>query len=115
MLLRNLAPYGARVTAIHAGVWSRPAKLSIRGTPYRDAADCTRQVQENAEGEIDAIDIMSLLKLSRRTSIGLLKMDIEGAEAIVFRDNYSPWLERVERIAIELHDDTIFGSGTDAF
>jgi hypothetical protein len=41
-------------------------------------------------------------------------MDIEGAEAIVFRDNYS-CLDRVEKIAIELHDDSSFGSGTDTF
>ena len=115
MLLRNLAPYGARVSAIHAGVWSHPAKLSIREIPYRDGADWTRQVQEDNDGGIDAIDITTLLKLSHHRNIGLLKMDIEGAEAIVFRDNYSHWLERVGRIAVELHDDTVFGSGTDAF
>jgi FkbM family methyltransferase len=115
MLQRNLAPYGARVTAIHAGVWSRSTKLSLRDIPYRDGGDWTRQVQEDSEGEIDAIDITSLLKHSHHTSIGLLKMDIEGAEAIVFRDNYSLWLNQVEQIAIELHDDSIFGSGTDTF
>jgi hypothetical protein len=41
-------------------------------------------------------------------------MYIEGAEVAVFRDNYS-WLDRVEKIAIELHDDSIFGSATDTF
>jgi FkbM family methyltransferase len=115
MLLRNVAPYGARVIPIHAGAWSHSTKLSIRDIHYRDGADWTRQVQEDSEGEIDAIDITSLLKLSHHTTIGLLKMDIEGAEAVVFRDNYSAWLDRVEQIAIELHDDSIFGSGTDAF
>ena len=115
MLQRNLAPYGARVTAIHAGAWSHSTKLSIRDIPYRDGTDWTRQVQEDSEGEIDAVDITSLLKLSHHTSIGLLKIDIEGAEAIVFRDTYCPWLDRVEQIAIELHDDSIFGSGTDTF
>jgi FkbM family methyltransferase len=108
-------PYGARVTAIHAGAWSRSTKLSIRDIPYRDGREWTRQVQEDSEGEIDAIDITSLLKLSHHTSIGLLKIDIEGAEVIVFRDNCSLWFNRVEQIAIELHDDSIFGNGTDAF
>jgi FkbM family methyltransferase len=115
VLMRNLAPYGARVIPIHAGVWSHATRLSIRGSPYRDGAEWTRQVEEDREGEINGTDIAGLLTLSGHTHIGLLKMDIEGAEAIVFRDNYSSWLDRVEQIAVELHDDSIFGSGSDAF
>ena len=44
-----------------------------------------------------------------------MKIDIEGAEVVVFDASCSSWLNRVETIAIELHDDSSFGSATEAF
>jgi hypothetical protein len=43
-----------------------------------------------------------------------LKVDIGGAEAIVFGEN-TACRDKVEAIAIELHDDSSFGGGTGAF
>ena len=40
---------------------------------------------------------------------------MEGAEAVIFSENYRSWLDKVDAIAIELHDDTVFGKGTEAF
>ena len=42
-------------------------------------------------------------------------MDIEGAEAVVFSENYLSWLDKVDTIAIELHADTIFGNAHEIF
>jgi hypothetical protein len=36
-------------------------------------------------------------------------VDIEGAEAVVFSGSCEHWLDRVDHIAIELHDDSAFG------
>jgi hypothetical protein len=45
-----------------------------------------------------------------------LKMDIEGAEAVVFADpSCQQWLPKTEAIAIELHDDSGFGPASDLF
>jgi hypothetical protein len=44
-----------------------------------------------------------------------LKMDIEGAEAVVFGALDISWLDRVDNIAIELHHDTAFGNASGIF
>jgi hypothetical protein len=42
-------------------------------------------------------------------------MDIEGAEVPVLNSPRRQWLEQVDCLAIELHDDTHFGDATVAF
>jgi Methyltransferase FkbM domain len=66
-----------------------------------------RTVREAKEGEartIMATDIGTVLKESGFDRISILKVDIEGAEAIVFSSNYKEWLSKVDNLAIELHD-----------
>ena len=114
ILQRNLTPYGSRATVIHAAVWSHPTKVSIRAEQYRDGGPWTRQVEERKSGDIAAVDIPSLMALSQRSKIGLLKMDVEGAEVVIFGGKCD-WLNHVDRIAIELHDDSVFGNATEVF
>ena len=107
LLKRNMKPYGSRVKAIHAGIWSHPARLTINDAPYRDGRAWTKQVVECdaiTKDYIHGVDIPTLLKCSGHDEISLLKIDIEGAEAVIFATNYS-WITRVGAIAIELHDD----------
>jgi FkbM family methyltransferase len=42
---------------------------------------------------------------SGATRISILKIDIEGAERFVFAENYEPWIDKFNALAIELHDD----------
>jgi FkbM family methyltransferase len=114
MLQRNLAPYESRATVIQAAAWSHDTKVSIRAEQYRGGGAWARQVEEKKAGDIAGVDIPSLLAQSGRRRIGLLKMDIEGAEVVIFRGKCA-WLNQVDRIAIELHDDTVFGKATEAF
>ena len=51
----------------------------------------------------------------KKLGITALKIDIEGAEAVVFGKASSSWLDMVDMIAVELHDDLIFGNATDIF
>jgi FkbM family methyltransferase len=114
ILQRNLAPYGSRATVIQAAVWSHTTKVSIRAEQYRGGSACTRQVEEKKSGDVAGVDIPTLVALSQRSKIGLLKMDIEGAEVVIFGGKCT-WLNQVDRIAIELHDDSVFGNATEAF
>lgn len=118
-LRENLAPYGSRVTLHNCGIWSKPAQLAIESSHYRDGREWTRQVREcepGEQGDITAITIPQILQQSGRDRLSLLKMDIEGAEAVVFADAACrDWLARTEAVAIELHDDTSFGQATDLF
>ena len=110
----NLAAYGERVILLHAGVWSKPASLQIREEHYRDGREWTFQVMEvpeGSEGALRGVDIPGLMKLAGDEVISLLKVDIEGAEAEVFSpdSDCQSWLEKVRAIAIEIHDDSVFG------
>ena len=44
-------------------------------------------------------------------------MDIEGAEAVLFKkgNGVDAWIDKVDNIAIELHDDSEFGPCTSVF
>jgi FkbM family methyltransferase len=108
LLVENMRPYGTRIRTINAAVWSRPTAVRIRPSRYRDGLEWTRQVEEG--GAIQALDIDSVTS----DPISILKVDIEGAEAVVFGDS-PEWLSRVDLIAIEIHDDTHFGDARAAF
>jgi FkbM family methyltransferase len=118
LLCRNLAPYGERAHAIHSAVWSHPARLTISETPYRGGWAWTRQVRECKPGEAGgflAVDLGGLLSRSGHQRISILKMDVEGAEAVIFSANVEPWIDRVDNLVIELHDDSIFGVASAVF
>jgi FkbM family methyltransferase len=114
----NLQPYGDRATGLHAAVWSHPAKLAIVDEPYRDGRSWAIQVREAEPHEpfdAEGLDVGTLLARSRHERISILKMDIEGAEAVVFSSNYETWLDAVDTLVIELHDDSSFGPASAVF
>lgn len=118
VLVENLGPYAPRVNALRAGVWSHRTPLAIAETPYRDGREWTTQTKPAGPGEdasFDGVDIASVIGESEHDRISILKVDIEGAEAIVFGENHESWLGLVDNIVIELHDDSAFGSASEVF
>jgi FkbM family methyltransferase len=112
LLRENLAPYGDRAQLVQAGVWSHSTELTVVDAPYRDGRQWSQQFRERQPGEkavIATVDVESLLVESGYPRISILKMDVEGAEGIVFGSNFERWIDRVDNIAIELHDDSYFG------
>jgi FkbM family methyltransferase len=115
VLADNIRPYRKRAIAVEAGVWSHLTKLSMRTDAYRDGCEWGRQVQENPAGSIDGLDIEAILSRYAKPHdrISLLKIDIEGAEVVLFSGGRPQWLDRVDVMAIELHDDSVFGPATE--
>lgn len=108
MLTRNTAAFGDRCTRVQAGVWSESGGLRIVDAPGGDGREWARGVEVVPPGEpadIPAVSIDMLLEQSPYDRIALLKVDIEGAEQVVFGNGTEAWLDRVDRIAIELHGD----------
>jgi FkbM family methyltransferase len=118
MLRLNTLPYGDRVKALRSAVWSHPATLVIADTVYRDGREWTKQVREASPDDVHglaAVNVGTLLRDSGHQRISILKVDIEGAEAVVFSEGYESWLSKVDTILIELHDDSAFGECTSVF
>lgn len=118
MLVRNLLPFKGRTTLLHAGVWSHDGGLVMAEEPHADGREWARQVRACRSGEVPSITAVSLatvLDESGFSRISLLKIDVEGAEAELFSSGYERWIDRVDTIAIELHDDTVFGPTSDLF
>jgi FkbM family methyltransferase len=116
MLEQNMAPYKSRVKLIRAGLWSHPTGLKFSEQRYRDGGEWGVQVRECSAVEnpdLQAIDLGSVLQELDVPKISILKMDIEGAEAVVFSKNYESWLPCFDNIVIELHDDTYFGKASE--
>jgi FkbM family methyltransferase len=101
----NLAPYGERVVALRTGLWSHPARLVMSSDSWGDDREWARTVREarpDESGGMEALDIATVLAQSGRQRISILKIDIEGAERVVFGVP-CPWLAHVDNIVIELH------------
>lgn len=132
ILRHNLNPYGvfgvkssalvisdssSSAQIVAGAVWSKRSRLMMVNEAYRDGREWTRQVREcrpEEEHYVVAWDMNDLIAISGYDRISLLKMDIEGAEAVVFSENLD-WLDRVDNIVIELHDDSTFGNASDVF
>ena len=62
---------------------------------------------------VEEVDIETLLASSGQNRISILKVDVEGAEVVIFSANYRSWLDKVD--AIVLQDDSGFGEATQVF
>lgn len=111
LLQRNTAAY-PKVRCIRAGLWSRDCFLKISNP---DDGACAFRVEEsmNSENAIPAITLDTLLKSSGFDRIGILKLDIEGAEKELFAaHNSANWIDCTDLIMVELHDRLVPGCET---
>ena len=59
--------------------------------------------------QVDSMTIEDVMLLTGVDRIDLLKMDIEGAEKSLFEEDKNDWINSVNNIVIELHDNAIEG------
>jgi FkbM family methyltransferase len=109
LLNMNIRPW-RHVVALQAAVWSQPARVRIAnpGAPAN-----AYRMSESASPEPDAVPAYTVDQLIARLGcerLGLLKMDIEGAEAEIFR-HAAGWLDQVDVLLVELHDRLVPGCG----
>lgn len=106
VLENNLAPYKDRARTICSAVWSHSVGLVLSDTIFGDGREWSRQVREARPTEhptITATDIGTLLRESKYERISILKIDIEGAESVIFSSSGLDWLGKVDNLVIELH------------
>jgi FkbM family methyltransferase len=102
----NLAPLGNRTEVIQAAVWSSDGQVRIAAEPA-EADTNAFHAEPSGEGG-RAVAAMSLDTLLARTAgqraVDLCKLDIEGAERHVLREN-TDWAQQVRTLVVEVHDD----------
>ncbi len=99
------------VHCVRAGIWHTAGTLSIARDGSGNSAFRTMESEKN---EVAAVTIAMIMERFGLDRIGLVKIDIEGAELELFSKGELGWIDRVEAIAIELHDQWKPGCG-DAF
>lgn len=105
-LLHNTRPFGDRVHAVQAGVWSKRVGLKFIENEQGDGrawAVCVAEAGTGEQADLQAIGIDELLTASGQERITLLKIDIEGSELALFSHDCERWLNKVDHLVIELH------------
>ncbi len=114
----NLVAYGDRARVLHGAAWSSRAALTLlRRTCAADNFVEEAGAAAAGQMQVQGWDLASLIEMSGFGQIDLLKIDIEGAEEVIFRAKVSSWLPRVRNLCIELHGqvcrDAFYGALTD--
>ena len=89
-------------------VWSTKKNLYLNRN-FRDGKDWAISVSDNKSGayaEVNAITLDEIIRDNNLEEIDLLKIDIEGAEIELFKnDEQTDFLNKTKVIAIEIHDE----------
>lgn len=98
-LIRNTENY-KNIIPVLGGIWNRNTKLNTSS-----GAEWSVMVSDaGVGGEINGFSIDELMKKYNLEEIDILKLDIEGSEAVVFESGYETWLPKVRILIVEIHD-----------
>ena len=104
LLEQNCAPY-SNIRTLRAAVWNRSCDLFLssvhsRVDSYQFAEECNPR-----SDSVKAYDLSTIMANEGVDTIDVLKIDIEGAEAAVFTDNFLNWFRKTRMLIIEIHGD----------
>lgn len=95
------------VTVLRGGLWDHEAHLRI-GNP--EAGSAGFRLSEEA-GTVPTYSVPAILAKTENATLFIVKIDIEGGEAAVFRSN-TAWAAEASLIVIETHDWLYPAEGT---
>jgi hypothetical protein len=86
---------------IESAVWAVPDGSDNRAAEWGVRVVAT---PPGVQPDLEAVGVADLIEESGSGMVDLVKIDIEGAEAVVFSEPCD-WIERVRMIAIEFHGE----------
>lgn len=104
----NLAPYGKRARLVRGAVWPQKTRVRISAGTEGAGQEWGRRVEasHDTESGIEAWDVGPLIDETGIAVVDLLKIDVEGAEALLFAEDADrSWLSRTRNLYIELHGE----------
>lgn len=100
VLKANLTGTSSQVLAVAAGGWERQAVMSTRN---REFAYTIMDPHGEGAVQVPVVTMATIMERAGMTEIGLLKADIEGAEAELFAD-CTGWIQQVRALVVECHN-----------
>lgn len=110
LLLKNTSSY-PNITPLLGALWNKSTSLYINNRfqlgkdGYLKSAEY--ELTENKilhEPQVRAYTLNELIQDYKIDFIDVLKVDIEGAEKNVFKDDYEKWLSKTKVLLLESHD-----------
>ncbi|HEU4699647.1 MAG TPA: FkbM family methyltransferase [Gemmatimonadales bacterium] len=112
LAVRNTEAFGARVTILHAGIWTSDGVVAYDGSGddafaiIAAAADATASAvpatSDATRRQAPALRLETLFERFGLARVDYLKMDIEGAEGAILAGPLA-WAERVRALKLEVH------------
>ena len=106
MIKKNLKNF-TDTDIIQKGLYNKKAFFKIEDPYHATNSFVIKEVSATESYDIESITIDEILLSKNADTIDILKIDIEGAEKELFKENYQNWLPKVKIIMIETHDRMI--------
>jgi len=103
LLSKNTAAWDG-VTLLRAAVWRQSMRVSLVNPGAISNSFIFSESVGCPSGEVDGYDIPSLMSRQGWDHIDIVKLDIEGAEYVLFSGDYKQWLDRTSVLIMEIHD-----------
>jgi len=107
LLTRNTKEI-ANIRGVNAAVWGDDVAVEIVD-PATPPSERSVRAARNSDSALAGHTVETLLASSGFDRIGLLKLDVQGAEREIFSSDHLEWLGRTDVIMIELHDFILRG------
>jgi len=101
ILRKNVRGYN--VDVVRGALWSSHSHFLIDKSAGKSYAFRIREVSPEIPEALPSLTIVDLLGRVETAEIGLLKLDIEGAEEALFTENYEEWIDHVRAMIVEVH------------
>jgi FkbM family methyltransferase len=114
LLRENTANYSA-IKPMRSAIWSHNAHLKIYDPGRGDNSYRVEETTQNDPAAFTAVGIADIMRQQNWSTIDILKLDVEGAEKVLFTTGYGAWLPRTRVLIVETHDRYIKGTSKAVF
>ncbi len=114
-LLKKNTSSSRLIRPLLGGIWNKGTNLQIVDNGSGNNAFTVTELEVPAADSIKAYTIPEIMVLHERSTVDIVKLDIEGAEKFVFASGYESWLPHTRLLIVELHDRMQLGSSKAVF